>query len=655
MSAQTTRDDTASDEKVTLGFETEAKQLLKLMIHSLYSNREVFLRELISNASDAADKLRFEALERPELLEEDADLHIRIEVDADARELRIHDNGIGMDRQELIENLGTIARSGTARFLERLTGDQAKDSQLIGQFGVGFYSSFIVADRVTVETRRAGAEAGRGWRWSSAGESDYELEPISRDARGSTVTLHMKADAGEFLESFRLRSVIKKYADHIAIPVQLQKSIPASAEADSSDEADVAEEAVEAVEWETVNAAKALWTRPRTDVSDEEYTEFYHHVSHDFEDPLTWSHNKVEGKLEYTSLLYVPKRAPFDLYNRESPRGLKLYVRRVFIMDDAEQFLPLYLRFVRGVLDSADLPLNVSRELLQQDGRVESIRSALTKRVLDLLEKLAKNDADKYQSFWDELGQVLKEGPAEDFGNRERIAGLLRFATSHDGEAAQKHGLADYVGRMKEGQKEIWYVTGDSHTAASGSPHLEIFRKHGVEVLLLSDRLDEWLMSQLGEFDGKPLKDVARGELDLEALGIEPDADEATDGEAEPADATAVLARIRAALGERVQDVRTTRRLTDSPACLIVPEDDLGPQMRKLLKSAGQEVPESRPILEINAGHPLVRRLQAEADDARAADLAEVLLAQAVLAEGDPLEDPAAYVKRINRLLAELG
>ena len=459
------------------------------------------------------------------------------------------------------------------------------------------------------------------------------------------MVLHLKADASEFLESIRLRSVIKKYADHIAIPVQLEKeAVPT----------DDGEETTDAVpEFETVNDARALWTRPRKDVSDEEYTEFYHHVSHDFEDPMTWSHNRVEGKYEYTSLIYVPKRAPFDLYNRESPRGLKLYVKRVFIMDDAEQFLPLYLRFVRGVVDSADLPLNVSREILQQDERVDSIRSALTKRTLDMLEKLAKDDAEQYQSFWDELGQVLKEGPAEDFANRERIAGLLRFATTHTAEAKQDQSLADYVARMKEGQKEIWYVTGDSWAAAKGSPHLELFRKHGIEVLILSDRLDDWLMNQLREFDGKELKDVARGELDLAALGIEEEA-EAEQPEEEKKESEGAVTRIREALGERVEDVRTTRRLTESPACLVVQDDDLGPQMRKLLQDAGQELPEMKPILEINAQHVLVQRLAAEADDARAADLAEVLLAQAQLAEGEALDDPASYVTRINRLLAEL-
>lgn len=644
MSESTAR---TAPEKETLGFETEAKQLLKLMIHSLYSNREVFLRELISNASDAADKLRFEALERPELLEDDPEPRVRVEVDAEARELRIIDNGIGMSREELIENLGTIARSGTARFLENMTGEAAKDAQLIGQFGVGFYSSFIVADRVTVETRRAGAAANEGWRWTSTGESDYEIEAIERAERGSAVILHLKADAEEFLESFRLRSVIKKYADHIAIPVQLRKEVPPKAE----DEAE--EDEVVVPEWETVNAARALWTRPRSDVSDEEYSEFYHHVAHDFEDPLTWSHNKVEGKLEYTSLLYVPKRAPFDLYNREAPRGLKLYVRRVFIMDEAEQFLPLYLRFVRGVVDSADLPLNVSREILQQDDRVDSIRSALTKRVLDLLEKLAKDDPEAYHGFWDELGQVIKEGPAEDFGNREKIAGLLRFSTTVDDASEQRQSLADYVSRMKDGQKEIWYVTGDTHAAAKGSPHLEVFRKHGIEVLLLSDRLDEWLMTQLGEFDGTPLKDVARGDLDLAALGIE-DAEDAKKDEAVQSESKDVIERIKGVLGDRVGDVRASRRLTDSPACLIVPDDDLGPQMRRLLQQAGQEVPESKPILEINPEHVLVRRLKDAADGARADDLAEVLLDQATLAEGDPLADPAAYVARINRLLSEL-
>ncbi len=636
MSAESST--SAADTRETFGFEAEAKQLLKLMIHSLYSNREVFLRELISNASDAVDKLRFEALSTPELLSDAPDLHVRVEVDAEARTLSISDNGIGMNRQELIDNLGTIARSGTARFLEQLTGDQAKDAQLIGQFGVGFYSAFIVADEVEVETLRAGDAPGQGWRWRSRGESDYQIEPGSREQRGTTVTLRLKADAGDFLESFRLRSIIKKYADHIAIPVQLWK--------DGDDDS--------AGEWETVNAARALWTRPRTDISEEEYREFYHHVAHDFEDPLTWSHNKVEGKLEYTSLLYIPRHAPFDLYNREAPRGLKLYVRRVFILDQVEQFLPLYLRFVRGVVDSADLPLNVSRELLQEDERVESIRSGLTKRVLDMLEKLSRQDPEAYQGFWDELGRVLKEGPAEDFGNRERIAKLLRFSSTHDDQPQQTHSLQAYVDRMREGQDAIYYVTGDTFAAAKGSPHLEVFRKHGIEVLLLSDRLDEWLMAQLDSFADKPLRDVARGDLDLSALGIDDAPEAEPQDEAARAQTGAAVERIREALGERVQEVRESRRLTDSPACLIVPEHEIGSQMRRLLQAAGQEVPDSAPILEINPSHPLVRRLADEPDQDTVTDLAEVLFDQATLAEGDALADPAAYVRRINRLLAEL-
>ncbi len=640
MTAESSSSRTSARE--TRGFEAEARQLLKLMIHSLYSSREVFLRELISNASDAADKLRFVALEHPEWLEDDPDCRIRLEVDRDAREVRISDNGIGMNREEMIENLGTIARSGTARFLEQLTGDKARDAQLIGQFGVGFYSSFIVADRVTVETRRAGDPPGQGWLWSSTGEDAYDIEPCEREPRGTTVTLHLKEDADEFLEPFRLRSVIKKYADHIAIPVQLER------EKDDGDE-----EGADADPWETVNAAKALWTRPRNDISDDEYREFYHHVAHDFEDPLTWSHNKVEGKLEYSSLLYLPQRAPFDLYDRESPRGLKLYVRRVFILDNAEQFLPLYLRFIRGVIDSSDLPLNVSRELLQQDERVDSIRSGLTKRVLDMLEKLAREQPDDYSKVWQEFGRVLKEGPAEDFSNRDRVARLLRFATTHDDAPEQKHGLADYVARMKPEQKHVYYVTGEGFAAAKGSPHLEVFRKHGVEVLLLTDRIDEWLMTQLDEFEGKPLRDVSRGDLDLKALGINDESkDDAEDSEDPASDS--VVERVRKVLGERVAQVRPSQRLTDSPACLIVPEHEMGAQMRRLLQAAGQELPESKPILEINVQHPLVRRLANSEDEERAADLAEVLFDQATLAEGDPLTDPAAYVRRINRLLAEL-
>ena len=625
----------------TRGFEAEAKQLLKLMIHSLYSNREVFLRELVSNASDAVDKLRFEALSHPEWLGEDSDLRIRLAFDKDARTLTIEDNGIGMNRQELIENLGTIARSGTARFLEQLTGDQQKDSQLIGQFGVGFYASFIVADRVAVETRRAGET--EAWCWRSSGEADYELSPGTRTQRGTTITLHLKADASEFLEPYRVRSVIKKYADHIAIPVQLPEM-----------EGDKPKEEEGDIQWETVNEAKALWTRPRKDIEEGEYNAFYQHLAHDFEDPLCYSHNRVEGKHEYTSLLYVPKRAPFDLYHRESPRGLKLYVRRVFIMDEAEQFLPLYLRFVRGVIDSADLPLNVSREILQQDERVEAIRGALTKRVLDMLEKLAKNDEAAYQTFWNELGPVLKEGPAEDFANKERVASLLRFASTKDDSSAETHSLDAYLERSPEGQTAIYYVTGDSFAAAKGSPHIEALRQRGVEVLLLSHRLDEWLMSHLSEYKGTPLKDVARGAIDLKELpagkGAEKDAPETTTALAED-----VLEGLQKALGERVKTVRVSDRLTDSPACLVVEEDEMGSQMRRLLKSAGQAVPEAAPILEVNGNHVLLRRFEQEQDEERRQDLAEVLLAQAKLAEGDPLDDPAAYLRCMNRLLAELA
>ena len=625
----------------TRGFEAEAKQLLKLMIHSLYSNREVFLRELVSNASDAVDKLRFEALSHPEWLGEDSDLRIRLAFDKDARTLTIEDNGIGMNRQELIENLGTIARSGTARFLEQLTGDQQKDSQLIGQFGVGFYASFIVADRVAVETRRAGET--EAWCWRSSGEADYELSPGTRTQRGTTITLHLKADASEFLEPYRVRSVIKKYADHIAIPVQLLEM-----------EGDKPKEEEGDIQWETVNEAKALWTRPRKDIEEGEYNAFYQHLAHDFEDPLCYSHNRVEGKHEYTSLLYVPKRAPFDLYHRESPRGLKLYVRRVFIMDEAEQFLPLYLRFVRGVIDSADLPLNVSREILQQDERVEAIRGALTKRVLDMLERLAKNDEAAYQTFWNELGPVLKEGPAEDFANKERVASLLRFASTKDDSSAETHSLDAYLERSPEGQTAIYYVTGDSFAAAKGSPHIEALRQRGVEVLLLSHRLDEWLMSHLSEYKGTPLKDVARGAIDLKELpageGAEKDAPETTTALAED-----VLEGLQKALGERVKTVRVSDRLTDSPACLVVEEDEMGSQMRRLLKSAGQAVPEAAPILEVNGNHVLLRRFEQEQDGERRQDLAEVLLAQAKLAEGDPLDDPAAYLRCMNRLLAELA
>ena len=613
----------------TLGFQTEAKQLLHLMVHSLYSNREIFLRELISNASDAIDRLRFAALSDDGLLADDPELRIRIAFDADEKTLTVADNGIGMTREEVVENLGTIARSGTAEFFGSLTGDQQKDAQLIGQFGVGFYSAFMVADEVTVLTRKAGTETGT--RWSSRGEDEFTVEEAEAD-RGTSVVLKLKSDAHEFAEAFRLRSVVRKYSDHIAVPVVM---------AGEAEDGDDGEEAA-APEDETVNAATALWTRSRGEVGDDEYREFYKHVSHDYEDPLAWSHNRVEGKLEYTSLLFVPRRAPFDLWNRESPRGLKLYVQRVFIMDEAEQFLPLYLRFVRGIVDSSDLPLNVSREILQEDASVRTIRSALSKRVLDMLAKL---EGDDYATFWDEFGQVLKEGVAEDFTNRETVMKLLRFTTTADDESAQRVSLEDYVGRMQDDQKSIYYLVADNLAAARQSPHLEVFRQRNIEVLLLSDRIDEWFMSFVQEFDGKPLADVSRGDLDLPG-GVpedEPDADDA------------FCKRIADVLEDRVESVRRSVRLTDSPACLVLGEGDVGAQMRRIMEATGQQLPESKPHFEINPGHPLVEKLEGEADGDRFADLVRVLFDQASLAEGQPLGDPGDYVRRVNRLLLELA
>lgn len=628
---------TVESQKETLGFQTEVKQLLHLMIHSLYSNKEIFLRELISNASDAEDKLRFAALKDDSLYEGSPDLNIRIDFDEDANTVTITDNGIGMTRDDVIANLGTIAKSGTAEFLQQLSGDEKKDSKLIGQFGVGFYSAFIVADRVEVFTRRAGAPAEEGVHWDSKGDGEFSIESVNRDVRGTQIVLHLKADEKEFANGWRLRSLVKKYSDHISFPVIMK-----------SEQTEEGEEAKD----ETVNDATALWTLPRTEIKDDEYKEFYKHIAHDFEDPLTWSHNKVEGKLDYTSLLYLPARAPFDLYNREAPRGLKLYVQRVFIMDDAEQFLPLYLRFTKGVIDSNDLSLNVSREILQNDSTVESIKSALTKRVLDMLGKLAKKDGDSYQKFWDEFGQVLKEGPAEDFSNREKIAGLLRFASTNTGEAAQNVSLDDYLGRIKEGQNKIYYITADSHVAAKSSPHLEVFRKKGIEVLILSDRIDEWMMGYLNEYDGKQLQDVARGELDLGEAETEEDKkqqEEATEAHKD------LLERIQKALTDRVQEVRVTNRLTDSPACLVVGDHDMGAQMKKIMEAAGQKVPDSKPIFEINVEHPLVQRLENEQGEERFGELSAVLLDQATLASGEQLEDPGAYVSRLNRLLLELS
>ncbi len=627
--------------KETLGFQTEVKQLLHLMIHSLYSNKEIFLRELISNASDAADKLRFEALAKPKLLEGGADLKIRVSFDKDAKTVTLEDNGIGMNREDVITHLGTIAKSGTADFMKHLTGDQKKDSHLIGQFGVGFYSAFIVADQVEVFSRRAGTSAEEGVYWSSKGEGEFEVANIDKPERGTRIVLHLKSGEDEFADGWRLRNIIKKYSDHIALPIELPKEF-------HGEEKDKPAEP----EWETVNRASALWTRPRTEIKDEEYQEFYKHVGHDFENPLAWSHNKVEGKLEYTSLLFVPGRAPFDLYQREAPKGLKLYVQRVFIMDQADEFLPLYLRFIKGVIDSNDLSLNVSREILQKDPVIDSMKSALTKRVLDMLDKLAKDKPDDYKSFWKQFGQVLKEGPAEDFANKEKIAGLLRFASTNDTSGEQSVSLADYLGRVKEGQDKVYYLTGESYAQVKNSPHLEVFRKKGIEVLLLTDRIDEWLMSYLTEFDGKQFVDVARGDLDLGKL----DSEEDKKAQEEIAKAKeGLVERLKAALGDEVAEVRVSHRLTDSPAILAIGEQDLGLQMRQILEASGQKVPESKPIFEINPAHPLIEKLDAEPDEDRFADLSHILFDQAALAAGDSLKDPAAYVQRLNRLLVELS
>lgn len=629
---------TTSPHKETRGFETEVSRLLHLMIHSLYSNPEIFLRELVANASDAADKLRFEALGRPELLEDGAEPGIWIETDPAARTVTVRDNGIGMSRDEVVANLGTIARSGTAEFVRNLSGDQQKDAGLIGQFGVGFYSAFVVADQVDVYTRRAGLPSAEGVHWSSAGEGEFTVETVERAARGTEIVLHLRESALEFADGFRLRAVIHKYAEHISLPVQMRKTEGAA-------------DAGKDPEWEVVNKATALWTRARNEISDDEYKGFYQHTAHDFEDPLTWSHHRVEGKLEYTSLLYLPRRAPFDLYQRDAARGLKLYVQRVFIMDNAEQFLPLYLRFIKGVVDSADLPLNVSRELLQKSDAIDTMRGALTRRALDMLGKLASDKKDDYQLFWNACGQVLKEGMAEDPANRERVAGLLRFASTHSGLATQDVSLADYVARMKEGQERIYYITADGFAAASQSPQLEIFRRKGVEVLLMSDRLDEWLMSYLTEFEGKSLQHVAKGSLDLGKLDTE---EEKAEQEAREKAAGSLLERLRKALGDRVGGVEVTHRLTDSPACLVRGEHDLGAGLREILAAAGQALPEARPVLEVNPAHALIRRLEAEATEARFEALAALVLDQATLAEGGALADPAAYVRRVNGLLVEL-
>ena len=627
----------------TMSFQAEVKQLLHLMIHSLYSNKEIFLRELVSNASDATDKLRFEAIANPALLENDADLAIRIEADPAARTLKITDNGIGMSRDEAIRNLGTIARSGTKEFFQQLSGDQQKDAALIGQFGVGFYSAFIVADKVTVETRRAGLPASEAVRWESAGDGEFTVDAIDRAERGSTITLHLREGEDDFLSSYRLQNIIRKYSDHISLPIRMPKE-EWDAEAQTQKQTG---------EWESVNQASALWTRNKSDITDDQYQAFYQHIAHDHEAPLAWTHNRVEGRSEYTQLLYIPARAPFDLWDRNHKGGLKLYVKRVFIMDEADQLLPSYLRWVKGVVDSADLPLNVSRELLQESRDVKAIREGCSKRVLSMLETLADSEDEaeraKYKTFWEQFGQVLKEGMGEDHANGERIAKLLRFATTQNDTAEQSVSLADYVGRMKEGQDKIYYVTADAWAPAKSSPHLEVFRKKGIEVVLLTDRVDEWMLSYLREFDGKELVSVSRGDLDLGAL-----ADEAEKAEQEKASTEwkDVVERAKAVLDGKAKDVRVTLRLTDSASCLVSDDGDMSGYLQRLLKQAGQKAPDAQPILELNPEHALVKKLRDLPEGDAFGDRVRVLFDQALLAEGGMLDDPAAYVQRVNRLLA---
>jgi molecular chaperone HtpG len=633
----------ANAEKETLGFQAEVKQLLQLMIHSLYSNKEIFLRELVSNASDAADKLRFEAINNDALYGNDHELKIRIAFDKDAKTVTISDNGIGMSRDEVIAHLGTIAKSGTKEFFSKLSGDQQQDAALIVQFGVGFYSGFIVADRITVETRRAGAQASEGVRWESTGEGDYSIEQIEKTGRGTDVILHLREGEEELLSSWKLKSIIRKYSDHISLPIVMQKE-----EWDEEKKETVLKD-----ELETVNQASALWARSKSDITEEQYNEFYKHVSHDFQDPLTYTHNRVEGRSEYTQLLYVPSHAPFDLWDRNKRGGIKLYVKRVFIMDDAEQLMPTYLRFIKGVIDSADLPLNVSREILQESRDVRVIREGSTKRVLGMLEEMANSEEgaekDKYATFWKEFGQVLKEGIGEDSANKDRIAKLLRFASTANDSADQTVSFLDYVGRMKEGQDKIYYVTADSYAAAKNSPHLEIFRKKGVEVILMTDRVDEWMLSFLSDFDGKELVSVAKGGLDLGALEDEAEKKEHAETEAGYKE---LVDSMKGALGDKAKDVRVTFRLTDSPACLVADDNELSGNLLRMLKAAGQEAPESKPILEINPNHPLVTRLKYEdASGARFADWAHILFDQAALAEGGSLSDPASFVKRLNEML----
>jgi molecular chaperone HtpG len=624
-------------------FSADTGKLLKLMIHSLYSNKEIFLRELVSNAADAADKLRFKALSDGSLFENDANLRVRLSFDEELKTITISDNGIGMTQEEVINHLGTIAKSGTSDFFEQLSGDQVKDSQLIGQFGVGFYSAFIVADKVTVKTRKAGEAANSATCWESTGESDYTVESIEKEDRGTEITLHLRDDETEFLNDYKLRSVVSKYSDHISIPVEMFK-----APTEESEGPDGEKIPATPGEWEAVNKATALWSCEKSELTDEQYQEFYKHIANDFENPLTWSHNKVEGKQEYTSLLYIPKRAPFDLWNREKAHGLKLYVQRVFIMDDAEQFMPTYLRFVKGVLDSNDLPLNVSREILQDTSVTSTLRSACTKRALSLLTKFASKNEEEYNAFWKEFGQVLKEGPAEDAGNKEKIAKLLRFSSTETDSAEQTVSLDAYIGRMDEGQDKIYYITADSFNAAKNSPHLEVLRKKGVEVLLLSDRVDEWLLSHLPEYDGKVFTSVTQGDLDLGKLDTEEDKKEQEKQETEFA---SFIARVKEVLGDKVKDVRLTHRLTSTPSCIVADNDDMSTQMAKLMAQMGQPVPNSKPIFELNPEHVMVNKLADMADEEMFAQWAELLLEQAILSEKGSLDDPSEFVGRINKLL----
>ncbi len=629
--------------KETLGFQTEVKQLLNLMIHSLYSNKEIFLRELVSNAADAADKLRFEALSDDALYEDDAELNIRVEFDKDKNTVTISDNGIGMTREEVIENIGTIARSGTRKFFDNLTGDQTKDSQLIGQFGVGFYSAFIVADKVTLKTRRAGLTAEHGVQWESGGEGEFTIETIEKPQRGTEITLHLREGEEEFANGWRLRNIITKYSDHINLPILMAKE-PMPNEEGEIDEAEQGDE--------TINKATALWTLSKNDITEDQYKEFYKQIAHDYQDPMLWSHNKVEGNIEYTSLLYIPSKAPFDMWDRDRMHGIKLYVKRVFIMEDSEQLMPRYLRFVRGVIDTNDLPLNVSREILQSSKTIDTIRAASVKKVLSEISKLAKNEPEQYAEFWKEFGQVLKEGPGEDFANKETLAKLFRFATTESGSSDQTVSLEDYVSRMKDKQEKIYYITAESYAAAKNSPHLEVFRKKGIEVLLLTDRVDEWLVNSLTEFDEKHLQSVAKGDLDLGELEDEEEkkAQEETDKNFED-----LVERVKKSLDDKVKDVRITHRLTDSPACLVADNYDMSMNLERMLKAAGQDVAGTKPIMELNPEHPMVVKLKEESDESRFTDWTSILFDQALLAEGGQLEDPATYVKRINEILLKIA